>query len=285
MRKYNPLGMPATLMVLCLWSVSGLAQTMPLRFGVFPHLSTRVLLEVYQPLADHLSQALNRPVTLETAPDFADFLTRTREGRYDLLFTPPHLAYLAQSETGYRPLYAYTSPLYGLLVVRKHAPYQSLRDLKGKPLAMADPLGIVVMMMEAELSRAGLRQGRDFTRIEARSHNNAALLVIQGKAQGAVMGTMAFQRLPAQIRQDLRPLVHTRPILSPVYLANSKLPAAEVEALKAALKGFAATAPGHEFFKQGGLGDLLPVSAAQLQEFGEYGREAARRLKRRRVAP
>ena len=156
--------------------------------------------------------------------------------------------------------------LYGLLVVRKHAPYQSLRDLKGKPLAMADPLGIVVMMMEAELSRAGLRQGRDFTRIEARSHNNAALLVIQGKAQGAVMGTMAFQRLPAKIRQELRPLVHTRPILSPVYLANPKLPAAEFAALKPALKGFAETAPGRmSSSPQGGLGDLLPVSAAQLQ--------------------
>ena len=81
MRKYNPLGMPATLTVLCAGSVSAHAQTMPLRFWVFPNLSTRALLEVYQPVADCLSQALNRPVTLETAPDFADFLTRTREGR------------------------------------------------------------------------------------------------------------------------------------------------------------------------------------------------------------
>ena len=257
----------------------------PLHFGVFPHLSTRVLLETYQPLADHLSRALKRPVLLETAPDFADFVSRTRAGRYDVLLTPPHLAYLAQAETGYRPLYAYAEPLRGVVVVRKTAPYQGLRDLKGKSVALADPLAIVVMMMEADLSRAGLLQGRDFTRIEARSHNNAALLVVQGKAQAAVVGALAFQQVPARIKQDLRALAYTRPILSPVYMASARIPETEVEALKMALAGFGATASGREFLLHSGLGQLVPVSVAQLQDYQPYAMEAARRLARRRSVP
>lgn len=91
------------------------------------------------------------------------------------------------------------------------------------------------------------------------------------------------QRLPVQIRRDLRPLAYTRPILSPVYLANAKLP--DAEALTMALVGFCATAAGREFFRQGGPGGLVPVSAAELQEFGHYAREAARGIGRRRVAP
>lgn len=93
------------------------------------------------------------------------------------------------------------------------------------------------------------------------------------------------QPLPVQLKQDLRPLAYTRPILSPVHLAHAKLPDAEVEALGMALEGFGGTAAEREFFKQDGLGGLVPVSAAELRELGHYGRDADRGLGRRRVAP
>lgn len=269
----------ATLLVWLL-PVSAPAQGVPLHFGVIPNMSTRVLLEAHQPLVDYLAHALKRPVYLETAPDFAKFVARTREGRYDLLLTPPHLAYLAEVEAGYRPLFAYANPVQGMLVVPKQGPLQTLNDLKGKTIAMADPLGIVVMMMELELNRAGLLQGRDFIRIEAGSHNNAALLVVHGKAQAAVLGVLPFQRLPAEIRQELRALAYTRPVLSQVYLASANLPDADVGALNAALGAFAQTASGREFFERGGLGGLVPVSAADLQKLDRYGKEVARRLAR-----
>jgi phosphonate transport system substrate-binding protein len=268
----------ATLLFVCLSPVAALSQNLPLRFGVFPNLSAPVLLEAHQPLADHLSHALKRPVYLETAPDFASFVTRTRQGRYDLLLTPPHLAFLAVTEAGYRPLYAYANPIQGMLVVRKQASFQSLTDLKGQTIAMADPLAIVVMMMEAELRRVGLLEGRDFARLEAGSHNNAALLVVQGKAQGAVLGALPFQQLPADIRQDLRPVAFTKPVLSQVYLASARLPDADLAALSLALKGFPETPTGREFFRRGALRGLVSISSDALQPFSTYGAEAVRRL-------
>lgn len=271
----------AILLLFCLSLGAALAQNLPLRFGVFPNLSAPVLLEAHQPLADYLSHALKRPVYLETAPDFASFVARTRQGRYDLLLTAPHLAYLALTEAGYRPLCAYANPVQGMLVVRKQAPFQTLTDLKGKTIAMADPLAIVVMLMEAELRRAGLLEGRDFARLEAGSHNNAALLVVQGKAQAAVLGALPFQQLPAEIRQDLRPVAYTKPVLSQVYLANASLPDADIAALSLALKGFAETTAGREFFRRGALRGLVSISSEALQPFSAYGVEAVRRLEGR----
>ena len=268
----------ATLLFVFLAPVAGLSQGLPLRFGVFPNLSAPVLVAAHQPLADYLSHALKRPVYLETAPDFASFVTRTRQGRYDLLLTAPHLAYLAHTEAGYRPLYAYANPVQGMLVVRRQAPFKTLMDLQGKTIAMADPLAIVVMMMEADLRQAGLLEGRDFARLEAGSHNNAALLVVQGRAQGAVLGVLPFRQLPAEVRQELRPLAFTKPVLSQVYLANPGLPDAEFAALNRALKGFADTAAGRKFFRRGALGGLVSISSESLQPFSAYGAEAARRL-------
>lgn len=270
----------AVLLLVCVLPLSALAQDAPLRLGLFPNLTARVLLEAYQPLADHLTRVLKRPVYLETAPDFPSFVSRTREGRYDLLLTAPHLAYLAQAETGYRPLLTYKKPVQGLLVVRKDSPYRSLAELKGKTIAMADPLAIVVMMMETELEKAGLQDGRDYKRIEAESHNNAVLLVVQGKAEAGVLGVLPYQRLPDETRRAVRVLATTRPVLGQVYLTRPGMQDAEVRALRAALEGFAATPAGQAFFAKGDLGGLEPVTPQELKRYQPFGEEAGRRLEK-----
>jgi phosphonate transport system substrate-binding protein len=262
------------LILVCLWPLSAYCQGAPLRFGVFPNLSTRVLLEVHQPLADYLSNTLKRPVNIETAPDFASFVTRTREERYDLVLTAPHLAYLAVEKTGYRPLYTYKNPVRGLLVVRMESPLHEMKDMKGKTIAMPDPIALVSLVMKADLKRAGLQEGRDFAEIEAGSHNNAALLVQQGKADGGVLGLLPFQHLPEEIKDSLRPLAFTRSsALSQVYLASPNLPEADVKALSAAMAKFADTSTGQAFFEHGNLGGLVPVSIADLKMYKQFGDE------------
>lgn len=272
----------ATVLLACWFPLSAWGLGAPLQFGLFPNLSTRLLLELHQPLADFLALKLKRPVYLETAPDFASFVTRTRQGHYDLLLTAPHLAYLANAEAGYLPLYTYANPIQGMLVVRKDAPFQALKDLHGKTIAFADPLAIVVIMMELELSHADLQAGRDYVRLDAGSHNNAALLVAQGKAQGGVLGVMSYQRLNNEIKSALRPLAFTRPVLSQVYLVNPRLPAADQNTVHAALAEFAGSAPGRAFMENGNLGGLVPVSVKELQEYKSFGEEAARRLDKER---
>jgi ABC-type phosphate/phosphonate transport system substrate-binding protein len=259
-------------------SAQALAQGGPLHFGVFPNLSTRVLFEVHQPLADYLAHALRRPVYLETAPDFSQFVSRTRAGRYDLLLTAPHLAYLAATEAGYRSLFTYENPVQGVLVVRTNAPYRRLEDLKGAIIAMADPLAISVMMMEAELKRAGLVEGRDFTRLEAGSHNNAAMLVVHGRAQAGVLGTLPFRHLSVESKRKLRALGYSQPVLSQVYMVGARLSAADVDSVKAAFEAYAETPAGRAFFRQAHLGGLTTVSPGALEALAPFAKEAVRRL-------
>jgi len=268
-------GKLTALILVCLWPLSAYCQGTPLRFGVFPNLSTRTLLEVHQPLADYLSNTLKRPVNIETAPDFASFVTRTQDQRYDLVLTAPHLAYLAAEKTGYRPLYTYKNPVRGLLVVRKESPFHEMKDMRGKTIAMPDPITLVAMVMKADLRKAGLLEGRDFAVIEAHTHNNAALLVRQGKADGGALGLLPFQHLPEAIKNSLRPVAFTRSSpLSQVYLASPKLPEADVKALSAALAGFKDTSAGRAFFQQGDLGGLAPVSMSKLRMYKQFGDEA-----------
>jgi phosphonate transport system substrate-binding protein len=262
--------------------LSTLGAGTALRFGLFPNLSPRVLLEVNQPMATYLSHRLGRAVYLETAPDFASFARRTRERRYDLLLTAPHLAYLANAETGYRPLFAYASSAQGMLVVPKNSSYRSIKDLRGTRLAFADPLAVVTMMMEKDLARAGLQEGRDYQRINAGSHNNAALLAVQGKADGAIIGVLSFQNMSEDIKQSLRPLAYTQPILGLVYLASPNLTQAEIKAVKTAIADFITTAEGRAFLNKGNVGGLVPVDVKQLSSYQSFGNEARHRMEHMR---
>jgi ABC-type phosphate/phosphonate transport system substrate-binding protein len=276
-------GKLTALILVCLWPLAAHCQDAPLRFGVFPNLSARVLLEVHQPLADYLSSSLKRPVNIETAPDCASFVARTRKERYDLVLTPPHLAYLAVEKNNYRPLYTYKNPIRGLLAVRADSPIHELNDMKGKTIAMPDAICLVSMVMKEDLKRAGLLEGRDFKVIEAGTHNNAALLVQQRKADGGVMGLLPFQRLPEEVKDSLRPLAFTRwSALSQVYLASPRLPEAEVKALAAAIAGFVDTAPGRAFIQDGDMGGLMPVSTTNLKMYKPFGDEVADKLRARR---
>lgn len=162
--------------LLCLFTgMSANAAETGLKFGVFPNLSTRLLVETYQPLADALSDALKRPVALHTAPDFKTFFERTQAGEYDLVLTGPHLAWLAHKDAAYRPLYVYQRNTEGILLVRADSPYQTPYDLRGKTIAMGDPLAITVMRMERDLAKVGLQAGRDYVGLDVGPHNNAAL--------------------------------------------------------------------------------------------------------------
>lgn len=254
------------------------AQTTELRFGVFPNLSSRFLIETYQPLSQFLSTSLQQHVALQTAPDFRIFFERTQAGAYDLVLTASHLAWLAVGEANYRPLFAYKRNTEGILVVRADSGFKSLASLRGKTIALADPLAITVMRMENELAQSGLAAGRDYTRLHAGSHNNAALQVHAGKSDAAILGGLPFQRLPENIRKDLRIIKTTASFPGQVYLIHPRVGNVREQAIHAALQEFMQTPQGQAFLEQGGFEGLRVIKRSELSQFALDGQQIKQQL-------
>ncbi len=126
----------------------------PLVLGVFPSMTAKQTIEIYRPLASALEKHLQRSVVVYSARDFTTFVARTRQGEYDILLTAPHLAWLARQDTGYRPLLKYAQPVRGLLVVRSDSPIDEPDKLRGRTIAMADPIALAVLAIQAELADA-----------------------------------------------------------------------------------------------------------------------------------
>ena len=251
----------------------------PLVLGVFPSLTPRQIVATYRPLADALEKRLQRRVVVYSARDFKTFVERTRLGRYDLLLTAPHLAWLARQEAGYRPLLKYARPVRGLLVVKSDSPYHEPGALRGRTLATADSVAVAVLAVEAELGTHGLRRNVDYRTVDAGTHLNAVMQVVNGRADGAMLGLHPYRLLPPELRRQVRVLAETPPLSSQMYLAHARLGDAETRAVSGALLDFAASPAGQAFMRRGGHGGFAGVDGGELRAFRPYALQAREMLR------
>jgi len=251
----------------------------PLILGVFPSMTAMQTIAIYRPLASALEKHLQRHVEVYSARDFKTFVARSRQGEYDILLTAPHLAWLARQDNGYRPLLKYTQPVRGLLVVKSDSPLDEPDALRGRTIAMADPIALAVLAIEAELAAHGLRQGIDYRTTDSGTHTNAVIQVINGRVDAAALGLHPYNLLPPEMRQKLRVLAETPPLSSLMYLTHPRLRDSEAQAIRNALLSFAATAEGKAFMQRGGYGGFADVDGSELRAFRPYALQAQELLR------
>lgn len=244
--------------------------TRPLTLGVFPHLTPRQIITAYQPLVGALEASLGREVALVSAPDFKTFITRTRHGDYDIVLTAPHLAWLAREDAGYRPLLKYANPPRALLVVRADSSFDDLPALRGRAIATSDSIALAVMEMQSQLARHALERNRDYRVVEAGTHLNAAMQLIKGRADAAMVGLHPYELMPHDLRQSLRVIAETPPVSSLAYLTHPRLRDTEVRAVRRALLDFGATPAGRRFLRDGHYGAFAATDGHEIEAYRDH---------------
>lgn len=245
----------------------------PLVLGVFPHLTAKQIVVAYRPVADTLEKHLQRKVVIYSARDFKTFVERTRQGEYDILLTAPHLAWLARQDAGYRPLLKYAQPVTGLLLVRTDSPFRELKALRGHTIAIPDPFAVAVMALHDQMAAQGLRNDIDYRTAISGSHRNAAMQVINGRADGAMLGRHTYSLLPPELRRQLRVLATTPPLSSLMYLTHPRLRDAEAQTIRSALLDFASRPEGRAFMHDGGYAGFVDVDGRELRAFHPYAKQ------------
>lgn len=241
-----------------------------LSFGVFPYVSATQLVRFHAPLRDYIAQVLGRPVTLVTAPDFATFVKRTRDGVYDIVLTAPHFGRLAERRDGYRRLARTNNEIYGVFLVPSDSAAQRIEDLRGKRVMMAQRLAVIYQIAEQELREKGLRAGRDVTLIETSTHNNAMSAPLRGDADAAVIPAAVWAALAAGNRDRLREIAHTRTVPGAMIMANRYLPEGECSKLRAALLAFPDTDAGKRYFAATGMRGFGAIPDSDMESLDPY---------------
>lgn len=211
-----------------------------LRLGLTPYLSTRAMLTIYQPLRDHLAQSLARPVQLFTAADFRALAENTRRGDYDLALLPAHMTLLALNDWRFRLVARVDLSSDVQLMARE--PLAAGSDLaghlRGRRIALLDPLSLSALITLRWLAERGLVAERDVEGIYARSAASAALAVDRGEAAALALTGSQLVELSAELSRPLHRLatIATIPTLS--YVAPPAVAPAEAARWREALLAF-----------------------------------------------
>ncbi len=266
-------------MLCCSLPLGARATALPLTIGLYPNLSSQRLFRLYRTLGNYLQQQLARPVQLYTAKSPRAFVEATRRGDFDIVLTPPHLAWLAEHESNYQPLATYAGTIQGVLIVAASSGLNSPAELRGRNIAIPDPLAFTTILGTIYLQQAGLSSEKGYHFLNRGTHNNAALAVINNEAPAAIVNILFFNQLSEKLRDKLRIIGATPAVKSFFFMANPRLPATTIQSAQDAILGFASTPQGRVFLDHSHFGRILPADAHNLAEMEHYGVEAQRLLK------
>lgn len=175
---------------------SGEPDPRPLTFGVLPFMSPIALLKRFAPLRDHLAARLGRPVLLETARDYPEFVRRTAERRYDIVLTAPHFTLLAVDSGRYEVRATYVTELAAVILVRADGPIRSVDDLAGKIVATPPPEAVITLagrrLLDTYLAPGARPLYRNYL-----SHNAAYKAVAGGEASAAIVTVNVVEKATA----------------------------------------------------------------------------------------
>ena len=187
-------------------SDAGCQQAGTLTFGFLPLVSTEKLVGRFAPLVHYLSTGAGVPIRIETAADFKAFIQRTNnDHRYDLLFTAPHLFYLAHKQAGYELLASVDSPgMSAVIVAPKNSGIDNIRDLAGHKLATVGPMGLATLLVRKQLEQHGLDPDRDLTLVTTPSHNASLLLSYYGATDASSLMMPPFKVANPDVRDRMK---------------------------------------------------------------------------------
>ena len=245
------------------------------RIGIAPHTSARVIVDMYQPLRIYLERALGRPVEIVTAGDFTEFARRGLQQQYDLSVTTGHQARLFEADAGYLPLMTYKTDFKAVLLVASNSPYHEPRDLANSTVIGLSPSSLVTIWGQHWLHRNAVANVN--IRYVSAS-DSVAQLVLNGEGAAGMTSLANYQNLQPAVRDRLRILNESLPLVGRVYLLN-KRHAGMKERINSLLWAFAETPEAQQYFQKYKLVGYRKLDSRELVEMTPYANEVRQALK------
>lgn len=176
--------------------------------GVVPQFESRRIAEIWQPILDEIRQRSGVQLNLQGSSSIPVFEKQFADGEFDFAYMNPYHAIVANEKQGYVPLLRDTGrSLFGIIVVKKDSPIQSVSELDGKTVAFPAPnaLGAALIPRTEFARKFNIKVNELFVK----SHSSVYLNVLLGKASagGGVQKTLSQQ--PEKVRNQLRVLHKT----------------------------------------------------------------------------
>lgn len=249
-------------------------QSDTLMLGVFPYISANQMMEQLSPLCKRIEEALGKKVTMISAPDFLSFVDRTVKGEYDLVITAAHMGRLTQQRDRWQPVVQSGQKTAAAFVVRKDSGISSLKDLRGRKMAVGNARSVTYLLAEEELIKNGITPARDMQIVETATFSNVVHSVFVREADVGATPTLLWDNwanFNAQQHRELREIFRTRlTIPSFLVMAPPAMSAAVIRRVRESLLSFKNTPDGRAFFQKSQFESFLPLDEATMRQIDPF---------------
>lgn len=162
-------------------------------FGILPFLSPVALLKRFSPLREYLEKTTGKKIVIESAPSFPEYVKRTQNHEYDLVYTAPHFVPMTMEDNHYQ-LLAASNSISSHIIVKKSSNINSVEQLAGKRIAHGPDQAFLVIIAKYLLKSKGLTGDRAPVFVTHKSHNAALRASAAGDVDAAIVGTFHLKR-------------------------------------------------------------------------------------------
>jgi len=236
----------------------------PYVLGIFPHLTTARLEEVFAPIAADMANAVERRVVLQTRSTFSTFMEELEKETYDIALIQPFDYIRVRARYGMIPLARRGSPLSAVIMVNSDTDIYRLSDLKGKTLALPPEVAAVSHLAKAALVQAGLVPGRDVTLSFHRSHDACLQQLMIKRADACATADYPVRFFQDRMKISFRQLARTPEIPHVLFAVHPRVAPQDREAIKQAILSWPDREEGRKIMQNG---KLQPFQAATDEEY------------------
>ncbi len=253
--------------------------TKPFEIGVLPYLSARSLVANYEPMRLFLEKALGKPVKIYTATGFKPFFLNAQRGDYDMVITAANFGRLLQKEHQFTPILRFSKSASSWLVTALNSPIQTLQELRGKVIAVPDPLSMAVIVSMTNIRDNGMEPDADFHLLKVGSFPSAILSVQKGEAIAAITASGAMIQMPKELSESVRVVLDAGDFMSLIILTHPRIDKNTVSLLTDALQKLSNESNrDKEFIANLGFGPLIPVTTKDMSGLDRFIPETKRIL-------
>lgn len=219
-------------------------------FGVLPYLPPVRLEALYASIVMHMNQHSDRPIIFQTASSYERFMQQLESERYDIAFIQPFDYVRIASPLGYIPLVTRQEKLVGTIVVKSDSQLQSIKQLKGRVLAMPPRVAAVSYLIKLSLMDAGLNPESDLTIHYVKNQASCLMQVWLDEADACGTALLPMRHFEAKMKLKLKVLKHSQAIPHTLIVAHPRVPLEQREKLTKALLNIQLPASISPFFQK-----------------------------------
>jgi phosphonate transport system substrate-binding protein len=260
----------ATLLLFLAVTVRGAEPGRPYEFGVFPHLATARLEQIFAPVAAQFQSALHGDVLLRTRPSFEAFMEELDRGRYDIALVQPFDYLRIHALHGYIAVARRGEPLSAVIMVMPDSSAVRLSDLRGAVIGLPPAVAAVSHLTRIALKQHGIDPGTDVTLRYHRSHDSCLqqLLIGAVAACGTAANPVRFFESKMSVR--FRLLATSPGIPHALFVVHPRIPQAAREAIRANILSWPDTEQGRHILATGKFKPFVPCTDADYDIVRRY---------------